>query len=183
MANKYEAMRENIRAALANNCVKVSEDASATSYNWSMNRAFTKAGEACQMDDVKNLPEDFKTIVRFELDKLRDLVMNNPKWALLKSRESWVFNSDGVNQHRADTFKNTALSLQEQLQGATVMLVKTEALLAKADRGTKRFQQLRRKANAIRGEQQFIREEIARQEALAAESRKDASKMEEKIKA
>ncbi len=178
MANQYETFRDTIKASLCKNCVKTSQDASAIIYDWSMDKAFRTCGEACQMPDVKKLPDDFKSIVRFEFNKLKDEVLNNPKWTQTKSRETWVFNADGVGQNRTDTFKNTALALDEKITGAVIVLSKTEKMLAAADRGTKRFQQLRRKANALRGELDFLREEKQRQAELSKESLEAASKLE-----
>lgn len=170
MSNQYESFRDTVKGVIQNTCVKQSADKSAIAYNWSMDKVFTACGEACKFEAVTRLPGDFKDIVRFEFNKFKDAVMSNDGWTHLRSRTTFAFTIDGVEQRRNDTYANAAISLPEQLHGAQALLNKCAASLVKADKGTKHHQQLTKRQSRLLREIDFLRNEIERQNRLVAEA-------------
>lgn len=178
MPNQYETFRDTVKSVICASCVKQSADKSAIAYNWSMDRVFTACGEACKFENTTRLPGDFKEIVRFEFNKFKDSVMSKDGWTHLRSRESFAFTIDGVELRRTDTHANAAISLETQIAGARSLLDKCAASLAKADKGTTRYQQLSKRQSRLVREIDFLKNEIERQSRLSAEVNKSNASSE-----
>lgn len=167
MANKFESFRETVVATLREACVKVKEGT--VVYDWSMDKAFTATGEACKFENVSRLPSDFKDIVRFEFNKLKEAVMSKDGWNHTRTRTGFKFTIDGVEATRTDSFVNSAIPLDEQLSGARHLLDKCAKRLAATAKDTKPYLALvKRQARLIR-EIDFLTAEIERQKRLVAE--------------
>jgi hypothetical protein len=167
MANQFESFRESVINALREHCVK-SKDGIVI-FDWSMDKAFTACGEECKFENSSRLPSDFKDIVRFEFNKLKDAVMSKDGWTHEKTRTGYKFTIDGVEGTRSDVFTNKALPLDEQLKGARHLLDKCGKRLAAVAKDTKPYLALiKRQARLIR-EIDFLNAEIKRQETIRAE--------------
>lgn len=111
--NEYEMFRDGIAATVYTTAVK-QRDAS-TSYNWSIGRIITACAEAHGLD-VKNTPENFKLIVKFEIEKLRKKVESGYD-ELSRSKEDFVL-KDGQMKGRLTNTYLKFITLETQLTEA-----------------------------------------------------------------
>lgn len=169
MANQYETFRATIVQALLANCVAKSKDGASIAYNWSMDKAFQATGEACKMENVHRLPGDFKDIVRFEFNKLKDSVMSGGNWEHKRTRTGYAFTIDGIEATRSDSYRNSALPLSEQLDGARKLFSKVGNQLSTCPKDSKRYLALNKRAVRLTREIDFLTAEIERQARLSAE--------------
>lgn len=164
MSNNYETFRESIVATLMASVQTTNVDGSRVSYDWSIAKAFRNCGEACKFADVNVLPDEFKKIVRFEFNKMKDSVLSNDGFELVRSVESPVLVSDGVAIMRTDKSRKTAVAMDEQLVLAIAMLGSVTNKLSTATQ--EKAVSLKKRAKAIQLRIDYLRAEIGRQEEL-----------------
>lgn len=152
--NKHEINRADISNKLREVCV--TESATATAYNWSIGRAYSKIMQlfpALCLDG--KLDSDAKSLVTFEFNKLKDAVMSQHNWKALRSREGYVLTPDSIEKRRVDTFGLKAISLEEQLKGGRMLLDATTKSLSNtnnqetADRLRRRQRKLLKEINQL----------------------------------
>lgn len=171
MSNKYETFRDTIKLAIVETVVKESDDKSRVSYTWSMDSVFTACGEKCQIADTKNLPEELKHIIRFEFNKLKESITNGDGWTFKRSTVTPVLTIDNVEYRRTDTFTNSAVSLEMQLQGAVALLNRAGVSLSKA-KTAESAEKLNRRIKRLHKEIAGLRDEMDKQKLLVIEVNK-----------
>ena len=166
MSNQYETLRETVTQVVKDTAIKIANDGTATAYNWSVGKVFAES-EMKFAEYLLNgkLPPMLKDIIRFEFNKLKETVMSNENWQALRTRETYVLTPDSVEKRRTDTFGLKAISLEEQLLGATGLLDKVGKALAKSGNEETTIRLNKRQRRIVK-EIDFIRQEMARQNAL-----------------
>jgi hypothetical protein len=158
-----------IKAAIVETCLKVSDDGMRKSYDWSVAKVFNHCGEVClKVASGKPLPDEFKKIVRFEFNKLKDSVTAEGEgWSHDRTRFGEKLVGDGVAKVRVDTFSNGFIPLDEQLTLARQMLsaVEKRVLTATAERAVS----LKKRAKRVTVVIDHLVAEIERQNKLVAE--------------
>jgi hypothetical protein len=167
MSNPYEPLRNKIVAAIVETCIK--QNGAAVSYNWTMGRIFEACGTICNVQG--KLPSDLKTIITFEVDKLKQKVMSGDGWRNIRTSERYVFTGGTVEKRRTNTDGNNALPLEEQLRGAQDIADKIGKSLAKSP-SAEQTERLNKRLKAVMKEVAFLKEEIAAQERASAEANK-----------
>lgn len=71
-------------------------------------------------------------MVRFEFNKLKNLIMTDANWEARRSVESYGYANDQIEKRRNDTYAFRQLTLDEQLIGAQVLLDKATKSISKA---------------------------------------------------
>lgn len=167
--NVFGTFRQTIIKTIVDTVVKKSQDNLTTSYNWAIARVFNKCAENCNITDKKNLPAEFKDIVRFEFNKLKELVLSDEsvQWEHIRSRMGYVFTQDGVRERKMDTYENPAVPIEKQLEVAVRMFDKIEVQISKAT--AERAVSLRKRRNRLHKEILFLRETISTQKTVLAE--------------
>lgn len=168
--NPYESFRDKVTAILTENVVKTSTDGLRVSYDWGIGKMFRLVGEACGFSNPAALPDEFKKIVRFEFNKLRDSVLNKDGFELTRSREGHKLVPEGIAEVRTDTHVKVAISLERQLELAILGLSAVTKSLATATE--EKAVNLKRKVTAYNMRIDYFRQEIARQKELVAEVNK-----------
>ncbi len=164
----FESFRQQVKAIIANICRKVSDDNLRVSYNWSMGRVFNECGEQClKISAGKALPVEFKTLVRFEFNKLKDSVTSGDGWTHDRSRFGEKLVDGGVAKVRVDTFSNEFIALNEQLELARKIYSAVERQLVSAT--AEKAVGLKKRAKKAQVVIDYLVAEIARQEAVKAE--------------
>ena len=164
----FESFRQQVKAIIANICRKVSDDNLRVSYNWSMGRVFNECGEQClKISAGKALPVEFKTLVRFEFNKLKDSVTSGDGWTHDRSRFGEKLVDGGVTKVRVDTFSNEFIGLSEQLELARKIYSAVERQLVSAT--TEKAVGLKKRAKKAQVVIDYLIAEIARQEAVKVE--------------
>lgn len=177
--NKYETFRDTIAATIQKEVVSVSEDMSRTSYSWSIGKCFNECGLACKFEDTNNLPDEFKSIVRFEFNKLKESVLSRDGFSLHRSAEGYLHTRDGIELQRVDAWRKSAIPLDEQLRGARMLLSKAEKS-ATNDKATAESRlAAKKRANRLLKEIDHLRAESERQAILVAEVKILSEKPEE----
>lgn len=162
--NPYESFRPKIGEIILDTVVKNSKDGLRVSYDWGIGKVFRITGEACGFQNPNVLPDEFKKIVRFEFNKLKDKVLNKDGFELSRSREGFKLVPDGIAELRTDTFVKTAISLERQLELAIKGLASVTASLSTAT--AEKAVNLKRKQVAFSMRIDYFRQEIARQKEL-----------------
>src|SRR5438046_1907363 len=99
--NIYEPFRDSIRAVCYNTVVKVRD--TSTSFTWSLGKVISACAEACQLS-IKDTPDDFKRIVKFEFNKLKEQVATNDSWTLDRSRRDFVLREGEIKGRLANIY-------------------------------------------------------------------------------
>ncbi len=163
MSNNYESFRAKVVELLVATVVKKSKDGLRTSYDWSIAKVFRLVGEGCGFSgDV--LPDDFRKIVRFEFNKLREAVINSDGFELTRSREGFKMTLDGMAETRTDVYENVAISLERQLELAISGAAITDKAMATAT--AEKRHNLKKKYNAYQMRIDYLRKELERQSEL-----------------
>lgn len=173
MSNEYEVFRGDIQAAILETVVKVTSSG-AKSYDWSSGKIFTATGEKCKMPDVTKLPEDFKTIVRFELDKLRHEVNSNDGFVDKRTKLGYVNTRDGIELQRNVVSNKAHIPLAEKLRGARILADAYGKGIARA-KTAEAASRIRKALNRVHMQIDHLNAEIARQNELQAEVAKLAT--------
>jgi len=164
--NIYETFRDAIVATVYNTVVKV-RDVS-TSYNWSLGKVITACAEVCKVP-VKDTPDDFKRIVKFEFDKLKNLVAMNNSYELERSKGDFIL-KDGQIKGRLTNIYTRFIALEEQLTEATQIYSRIFEKFKDKDLSMEKRSTLRKKMNRYLVVIDHTRAEIERQKKLQAEA-------------
>lgn len=176
MSNKFESCRETIKATIQDVVVKVSIDGGNTSFTWSIAKCYEECGVACHIDNVEKLPSEFKSIVSFEFNKLKEATLSKDGFDHIKSREGYAYKDDQIVASRNDSFIKRAIPLAEQLKGAVILLSRVEKSIEKAESPEKRSN-LHKRFNRYAKEINWLRDEIAAQEKVVAEINEAATEL------
>lgn len=148
-SNKYESFRQDIIALCVEHCVRESDDKASISYTWNIAKVFSECGRLIGLAPNAQLPDELKTIVRFEFNKLRDGVMLHDGWTHIKSREGFNLTLDGIVKRRAHTYQKDALTLEQQLFGARSLLNRLEKSMGRPDLTSEQLSAMRKRRNRI----------------------------------
>lgn len=132
MSNKFETARNTIVEVLKTTVIKVSDDQSRTCYTWSFDKICSAVAGTLNIEDSRNLPDELKSIVRFEFNKFRDSVLSDSDYVLKGTTDSYALTIDGVESRRNVRYSNDKITLEKQLTGALVLLDKTGIAVSKA---------------------------------------------------
>lgn len=164
--NKYEALRSDIAKLVETTCCKVSDDNTRVAYSWNIGKVFSESETAFQAYLLNDkLPETLKTMIRFEFNKLKDGIMSSENWEAKRSSISWAI-TDQIEKRRTDTFALKAITLEEQLHGAQILLDKAALAVSKA-KNQESAQKARKRQNKVLKEILFLRDTQAAIAAMA----------------
>lgn len=164
--NPYEVFRDAITATVLATIMRV-RDVS-VSYNWSIGRVITACAEACKIPTI-NTPEDFKRIVKFEVEKLRSAVATNDSWELTRSREDFVMN-DGLMKGRLTNVHLKLIPLESQLVEARRLYSRLGNKLSDETLSAEKRTGIRKRMQKVQAVIDHTSAEIERQKALQAEA-------------
>lgn len=164
--NPYEVFRDAITATVLATIMQV-RDVS-VSYNWSIGRVITACAEACKIPTI-NTPEDFKRIVKFEVEKLRSAVATNDSWELTRSREDFVMN-DGLMKGRLTNVHLKLIPLESQLVEARRLYSRLGNKLSDETLSAEKRTGIRKRMQKVQAVIDHTSAEIERQKALQAEA-------------
>lgn len=165
--NQYEALRNDIVATINELCVKVDKTGQRVQYNWSY-QAVCDDIERANGFKSKAMPDDLKTIVRFEFNKLKSKVQSQDGWTDKTTRISPVFQQGAIELRRTNiaTFDN--LPLVDKEKGCRYLLDVAGKSLAKANTAEKAMN-ARKRIRSLEKELDFLQKEIAAQDKLKVE--------------
>ena len=165
--NTYEKLRTDIQALLSKTCIKEAEDKSRVAYSWNIGKVFSEMEKNFPNILLNGkLPEGFKSIVRFEFNKLKDSVMTSEHWEARRSTISYALTSDGVEKRRQDLFGMKVITLEDQLNGARILLDKVGKSLAKS-KSQEDTQRINKRKNRILKEIMFLTDAINMRNSVA----------------
>ena len=164
--NPYEVYRPTIVATVHATVVKVRE--TSTSFNWSLGKVITECAQACNIP-LQGTPEQFKRIVKFEFDKLKDVVANKDGYELIRSRKDFVL-KDGQMKARLTNISLALVSLEVQLQEARSAHSRLGFKLTDASLNAEKRATVRKKMMSFVVIMDHVCAEMSRQEKLKAEA-------------
>jgi len=160
--NPYETFREGIRATVFNTVVRTRD--TSVSYNWGIGRVITACAEAHKLP-VVNTPDDFKRIVKFEIEKLRSQVALNDSWELVRSREDFVMN-DGLMKGRLTNTHLKFIPLETQLEEARKLYSRLGTKMSDANLSAEKRAGIRKRMQKVLAVVDHTSAEIKRQAEL-----------------
>ncbi len=164
--NPYEVYRDTIIAVVQATVVKVRD--TSTSFNWSVGKVISACAEACNLP-LQDTPEDFKRIVKFEFDKLKDCIARNDSFELVRSRKDFVL-QNGTMKARMTNISLALISLETQLQEARNAYSRLGFKLTDASLSQDRRKAIAKKAQRYVVIIDHVSAEITRQEKLKADA-------------
>lgn len=164
--NIYEPFRDAIKATVYATVVKVRD--TSKSFNWSVGKVITACAEACNIP-VVNTPQDFKRIVKFEFNKLKDEVATNDSYELKRSREDFILN-DGTMMGRLTNVHHKFISLDIQLDEARKMYSRLGTKLTDENLSAEKRKAIAKRMQKLVVVMDHVTCEIARQTKLQAEA-------------
>jgi hypothetical protein len=166
--NPYEVFRDTIVATVYATVVKVRD--TSTSFNWSLGKVISACAEACKLP-LQDTPEEFKRIVKFEFDKLRDFTARNDSFELVRSRKDFVLN-DGQMKARIVNTSLAIVKLEIQLQEARDVFSRLGFKLTDASLSVDKRSAIRKKLQKYIVVIDHVSAEIERQSRLQVEASK-----------
>lgn len=170
--NPYETFRDAIKATVHATVVKVRD--TSVSFNWSVGKVISACADACKIP-VTNTPDDFKRIVKFEFEKLRDIVAKNDSYELTRSRQDYVL-ADGQMKGRLTNIHLKLIPLQEQLQEASKMYSRLGNKMTDESLSAEKRATIRKRMQKVLVVIDHTRAEIQRQEELIAAAKQVVTK-------
>ena len=164
--NIYETFRDAIKATVYATVVKVRD--TSVSFNWSLGRVISACAEACKLS-ITETPADFKRIVKFEFDKLKQQTAENSSYELIRSREDFIMN-DGQMKGRLTNIHTKFIDLNTQLIEAKKMYSRLGVKMTDENLSAEKRSAIRKRMNKIIVVIDHVTCEIARQEKLIADS-------------
>jgi len=174
--NTFEPFRARIKASIVETCTVLDKvTGKLASYNFTMGRIYDATGKACGIEG--KLPTEFKTIVHFELAKLKEQVTSPDGWEHVRSTPRGGMKDGSFIQRRTDSFLKTAVPLETQERIGMELLEKEQKKLDKGPSQEARVK-IEKAIKRITKELDFVRKEITAQANLAAEvnAKNEASK-------
>ena len=165
MSNNYENLREQVKTAIKDGCVRKSKDGLSTSYDWSFAKACNSVAEVLVLDN-RILPDELRNIVRFEFNKLKESILSGSEWTHTRTRQGVALVNGSIVARRIDTSEKS-IPLKEQLEGAIVMLDKIGKQIGTASLEKKVG--LQKRERMLLKEILFLRATIAENAKLVAE--------------
>lgn len=167
MSNQYEVMRNDIKAIVTEICVKVSKDGLNTSYNWSFASVCADVAKLAHLPSAI-LPDDLKSIVRFEFNKLKESILTSDGWIDSTTRFGYALTQGEIQYRRSTVALFDNLPLERKLQGARILLDKAGKSLASA-KTNEQSVNARKRIRSIEKELNFLTIELDNQNKLIAE--------------
>ncbi len=164
--NIYETFRDAIKATVYATVVKVRD--TSISFNWSLGRVISACAETCKLS-ITETPADFKRIVKFEFDKLKQQTAENSSYELIRSREDFIMN-DGQMKGRLTNIHTKFIDLNTQLIEAKKMYSRLGIKMTDENLSAEKRSTIRKRMNKIVVVIDHVTCEIARQEKLIADS-------------
>ena len=158
MSNVYEPLRNDVIKTLHEVCIVESNDKARIAYTWNIGKVFGVLEKTLPQVVLNGkLPETLKDIVRFEFNKLKDDTMADKNWTAIRSTKSFTLTPDGIERRRQDLFGLKAITLDEQLKGAQILLDKVGMSLSKSSNEESTIR-LNKRRNRLLKEIMFIKE-------------------------
>ncbi len=174
--NIYETFREAIKATVYNTVCKVRD--TSVSFSWQLGKVISACAEVCKLP-LKDTPDDFKRIVKFEFQKLKESVIDNG-YELDRSKEDFIL-KDGDMKARLTNIYSRFVAIETQIIEARKAFDRIHVKIADESLSMEKRSTLRKKANRYLIIIDHKTAELERQKVLQAEVEKTIKKEEVKV--